>query len=401
MDELNMIGRVKEIKHIISWVVEKCVKVVVYCLPMKEQIVLECESDMDDNPRAFYEYLLEIGWNQKHRIVWIVRDDDYCRQKYGAKNVIFITREKRNLLNRIKVYYYLRTSWLFVFSHPYWYHKTRKKQIVANVWHGVPIKGVSLTDNKDNHKCFDFFIAPTKEVLPFFAKIGFPEEKAIICGAPRLDELFNGNPEEVFSRLFPYQNGDKVIICMPTYKQCADKNDSTVRDQFTLEVIRDVNEYILLNSFLRKNNVHLIIKPHPLQVVDDLWLEDATNIHYINNRLLLDRNIILYRLLGCCDALISDVSSVIYDYLLLNRPIGILTRCFDQYTRGFLVENIVDYLPGTNIRDFDDLVSFVIDCLQDNDRLEEKRQSVSRTVNKLPAGNYCEEFYKLLFCGKR
>ena len=37
------------------------------CLPIKKNIVLECESDMDDNPRAFYEYLLKIGYNKVYK----------------------------------------------------------------------------------------------------------------------------------------------------------------------------------------------------------------------------------------------------------------------------------------------------------------------------------------------
>ena len=35
-------------------------------LPVREAVFFECESDMDDNPRAFYEYLLGINWNKNH-----------------------------------------------------------------------------------------------------------------------------------------------------------------------------------------------------------------------------------------------------------------------------------------------------------------------------------------------
>ena len=38
--------------------------------PLQEKIVFECQSDMDDNPRAIYEYMIAQGLNKSYKIVW-------------------------------------------------------------------------------------------------------------------------------------------------------------------------------------------------------------------------------------------------------------------------------------------------------------------------------------------
>jgi len=392
-----MLRIVEKLRRGISSLVEGFAKIVIGCYRTKNNVFLECENDLDDSPRSFYEYLLRIGWNRKHKIVWSVEDEKYCNTHYHEKNVIFFNRKNGSLINRIRLYKYTNTFRYFIFSHPYWLKKPRDNQIVINTWHGTPIKDVSETDNPNLHESFDWQIVPTEQVVPWIEKTCCPRGKMVFGGAPRLDDLFQGNKEEIFGKFFPYHNGDRAIICMPTYKKSKQKEDSKVQDLFSLDVIQDENEYHELNRFLLKNNIHLFIKPHPLQVIDGLWTKEETNIHYISNRVLLEKHVILYQLIGCCDMLLSDLSSVIYDYLLLDRPIGLLTKNFDKYERGFLVENVLGFLPGVSIGDYNELIEFITDTINGKDEMKERRKEVCKMVNKLPAGNYCEEFFNMFF----
>ena len=68
------------IKRICFRLVEKC--------PLRNTIVFECESDMDDNPRAFYEYLIEEGYNKKYRLVWIVKDVAFCKKRHSLSKAV-------------------------------------------------------------------------------------------------------------------------------------------------------------------------------------------------------------------------------------------------------------------------------------------------------------------------
>ena len=73
------------------------------CIPLKNTIVFECESDMDDNPRAIYEYMIKEKRFNKYRFVWIVKDVDFCKKNYFHKKTIFVNRFDEKLKNKLKL----------------------------------------------------------------------------------------------------------------------------------------------------------------------------------------------------------------------------------------------------------------------------------------------------------
>ena len=69
-----------------------------------------------------------------------------------------------------------------------------------------------------------------------------------------------------------------------------------------------------------------------------------SNLVFINDAFLSDNGIINYELLGVADALLTDYSSVYYDYLLLDRPIGLCWDDYEEYkANGFKVNKLGDY----------------------------------------------------------
>ena len=77
--------------------------------------------------------------------------------------------------------------------------------------------------------------------------------------------------------------------------------------------------------------------------------------------LLEEREVLLYRLVGVCDALISDYSSIAVDYLLLDRPIAFVLTDFERYekARGFVFDDPLKYMPGEKIYEFAQLKEFL------------------------------------------
>lgn len=357
-------------------------------LPLRNIIVFECESDMDDNPRALYEYLIKSEWKNKYKIVWIVKDVNKCKKLFSRKNVIFINRFSHSKYNRIRLNYYLSVTKVFFFSHPYWYTKRKKEQIIVHTNHGTPIKGREK-DAADFSNTFDWLIVPTefcKKLNHDFWLCSY--DKMFICGYPRNDFFFTGNKQAIFKK-FNISDNSKVVICMPTYKKSVIKTDSDQLDCFSLDVISSKDELIYLNTILKKNSIHLIIKIHPLQVLDELEKDSYSNIHYTINSELLEKKILLYELLGCCDALITDVSSVYVDFLLLNRPIGFLYNSIIQYSRGFTLQDFQNYMPGPSIRCLRDLERFIVDLKNNNDTYLKERSVINSIFNPLP-DNYSE-----------
>ena len=69
---------------------------------------------------------------------------------------------------------------------------------------------------------------------------------------------------------------------------------------------------------------------------------------FLNNDYLFENNLDLYELLGDTDFLITDFSSIYFDYLYLDKPIIFITNYLKQYekVRGLLLSPYEDVTPG-------------------------------------------------------
>jgi CDP-glycerol glycerophosphotransferase (TagB/SpsB family) len=100
-----------------------------------------------------------------------------------------------------------------------------------------------------------------------------------------------------------------------------------------------------------------------------------------SNELLRKGGINLYQLIAETDALITDYSSVAFDYLLLDRPIGYTLDDFDEYTPGFVVENPLDYMPGKKIWSTEDFLEFMSDMANGNDIFADQREKLRNYIH--------------------
>ena len=80
-----------------------------------------------------------------------------------------------------------------------------------------------------------------------------------------------------------------------------------------------------------------MLKPHFAQDVSKIKSCNLSNIKFIDDQFFIENNITSYEFIANCDALISDYSSVYYDYLLCDKPIGLVWEDFHEY------KNTVDF----------------------------------------------------------
>ena len=141
----------------------------------------------------------------------------------------------------------------------------------------------------------------------------------------------------------------------------------------------------------------LILKKHRLHKMGEVNTSKLNNIIYIDDP-WLDRNKVqLYEFLHETDALITDYSSIGIDYLLLDRPIGFTLDDYEMYkeSRGFTVENPIEYMPGKHIYNLDDFVDFITETGKNEDPHKEKRKEITKKLH-MECDCYCQSLLNYL-----
>lgn len=143
-----------------------------------------------------------------------------------------------------------------------------------------------------------------------------------------------------------------------------------------------------LNALLTEKNIVLVVKLHPFQDRGMVHCGNCSNIHLVENEDLTVQDIPVNRLLGQADALISDYSSAAVDFMLLDRPIAFMLEDVERYeqSRGFVFDNIREWLPGKEITSFEDLCDFVEEIDRGDDTTADRRRMLKGRMHK-----YCDD----------
>ena len=146
-----------------------------------------------------------------------------------------------------------------------------------------------------------------------------------------------------------------------------------------------------INRRLVRNNMILVIKPHPFQDSAVITAGNFSNIILLKNELLVKYDIQTNQLLAAADALISDYSSTAVDYLVLNRPMAFLVDDAGSYSgrRGFVFEDIFRWLPGKKIFDINGFYEFIEEIGGGRDEMKEMRTNLRRKMHRYQDGNNC------------
>ena len=97
-----------------------------------------------------------------------------------------------------------------------------------------------------------------------------------------------------------------------------------------------------------------------------------------------------YKLLTETSGLISDYSSISFDYLILDRPIAYVLSDYESYKLGFAVDNPKDYMPGAYLYTKDDFYNFISMIADGDDTEVEHRHKVRDLVAKYNDGKVSE-----------
>ena len=345
-----------------------------------------------DNSKYFFLYLYE---KTEERVYWIA----------ASKREIDLL-ESMHL--PVLDYNTLKGKWIiararYSFSH-YGDNNINKLSqlgmLQMNFWHGTPLKKIAydvepkakekfhsivkFLDRKGKH-----FLSSTSEFLSEnILQYAFEIDRSQIIdfGYPRTD-ILRFSKEEIrvfcnkYSRnLLPYIDqieNRKVILYMPTFRD----DDYEYFNKANIDFER-------LNNALVRNNSLFFIKLHPLT-------NSNINIDRYSNLISIRNDVDIYPFLKYTDYLVTDYSSIFFDYLVLNKEIIFVPYDIEKYTaKRELYFDYKNFVPGVQYDTFDVFIN-EIDNLENLD-YSQKRNELYKLIMNEYKYDACEKTYRFL-----
>ncbi|KAF1297231.1 CDP-glycerol glycerophosphotransferase [Enterococcus sp. JM4C] len=298
-----------------------------------------------DNPLAIYQKLLDQPAGD-FKIFWSIKPQFVEETRRQFPEISIVTRfslQWLKLLPRAKF-------WIFNSRMPVWLKKNKNTTYIQT-WHGTPLKKLALdieevhipgNDTKKYQQEFseeaarwDYLIAPNQYSEDIFKRAFQFKNACLEIGYPRNDVLYTENNTESILRLKEKilgRTSGKVILYAPTWRD----------DYFVSQGVYKFHMPFSLKNILDQMNPNdvFIIRPHYL-------VRDSIDIQGYEDRvkILVDEDISNLYLIS--DLLITDYSSVMFDYANLKRPMLFYPYDFEHYKdnlRGFYFE--YNEVPG-------------------------------------------------------
>ena len=209
------------------------------------------------------------------------------------------------------------------------------------------------------------------------AQTGVRLDNCIELGFPRNDTLFDTDKRDKITQWISAEigyNPKKIIVYAPTYRDY-EKGVANLSQRFLFGY--DLPE---LEEYLLKNQYCLICKLHNLQ--NRSILEYPKGV--INFKLCYDFS--FYDLMGVADSVITDYSSLGYDYMLLNKPLIYNLYDLNKYIidRGLSYYPYEEFCPGAIVTNAEEMMKELDLLSKGIDSNKEKRERLIKIFHKYP-----------------
>lgn len=342
-----------------------------------------------DNPRYFYLYLSQLNKEAERnnhidgkqiRPIWISQNQELASylKENGYEAYYYYSFKGFWYCLRGKVYFFDN----YAKDISFWLSGGAKK---INMWHGIPLKKIqhdntfdrfrhpknlreriynfprNISDEKPHH----FVLTTSNFLKPVFSS-AFQTEQVLVCGYPRSDRLVGAGPDNLYTMLeqqtvermnLRQQENQKMVYYMPTFR------DS--EEQFF--EIMDLQKF---QKFLKNEGIIFCVKLHPKSKLRKEFQKiEGANI------LIIDADADPYVFLERADILVTDYSSIYFDFLLLDRPIIFFNYDLETYLENAreLYFDYEEYTPGRKAANQTELQEALKNALEGND-LEEKEK---------------------------
>lgn len=362
-------------------------------LPLKDVIVLNGEGDTCENAQALGKYIAEQNYFEKYKLVWLC---DHPEKFSNSQQELFLNRKTAMLAKSVydvmRYYYYVGRARYIIYENQM-LKKLRSDQISIYLNHGSPpIKATKGVINLP--KDLNYAISPSKYSTSIIREqYSINTQRILECGSPRTDVLFTPNKDERVSSLLQTEKYTKVILWVPTFRQRKNTNRVDTNKIFNLGIplLESELDFEKLLCKLEEMNILMIFKPHLLQDLSYIKVNDKCNEHFfiLTQTVLDEHGINIYDVMKYADGMITDYSTIGFDYMLLNRPLGYTVDDMEEYRLGFSIQDPLKLMPGTKMKNIDHMLQFVQEVFMNKDKFFEERNCITQLVHDYPDGDNC------------
>ncbi|WKA53846.1 CDP-glycerol glycerophosphotransferase family protein [Planococcus shixiaomingii] len=315
-------------------------------MPRKQKLII-FESfhakQYSDSPRAIYEYMRE--YHPEYQLLWSING------------------QVEKLFKDFQVPYVRRFTFRWFLTFPrakYWVNNVRlpawmpkpQNTIFVQTWHGTPLKklgidieqihmpGTKTSTYKKNFVIesskWDFLVSPNAYSTEIFKRAFHFKGKVIESGYPRNDVLSNTSPNMIsaIKKKLGIPEHKKIMLYAPTWRdnEFYQKGKYKFQFQFNLDNWKKEfgDEWVLLSRMHYLVAENFDFSSHAGTVYDVSAYPDIRDLYLVS------------------DMMITDYSSVFFDFAILNRPIIFFMYDLEKYRnelRGFYI-NMEEDAPG-------------------------------------------------------
>lgn len=312
----------------------------------------------DDSPKVIFEHMIADERFKDYKMVWAFHEPG----KYivnGAEKIKTDTLEYFITALKARV-------WITNSSVGRGLDFKGKNTLYFNTWHGTPMKKMGTDIDKGNQAFsskgknqFDVMMSQGAYETEIFSRsFGVPKENFLEAGLPRNDIYVNYTEEyrNAIREKLGISSDKKIILYCPTFREYEkDENQGCV-----LIPPMDLRKW---QNELEKDYVLLFRAHYEVAKVMDIQEND-----FVRNMTAYPN---LSELMVASDMLISDYSSVFFDYSIMDKPMLHFTYGYEKYAaeRGMYFD-IREYLSGG---ENEDILISIIQKLSTEKELEKTR----------------------------
>lgn len=384
-------------KQLIKNITIQLYKVLTYLIPTDKKIIIFQSSNgrnYTGNPRYIYEEMVCQGLDEEYECIWFLFDT----------SIEIPGRCKKIRNNYFPYFWYLMRAGFWVFdSRQPLYCRKKKSVTYIQTWHGTPLKKLALdmdrmdmcgsTDINDYHRQFlvtckdwDYLISQNNFSTEIFRScFAFKDRPILEIGYPRNDILIRDNKKDKiieYKKMLGLPLDKKIILYAPTWRD----NEYSVKGKykFASKLNFDKAQKELSDEYI------FIVKYHYL-VSDKIDWSPYEGFVYT-----FDETKDIAWLYLVSDMMITDYSSVMFDYSLLKRPMLFFAYDLQDYKenlRGFYFD-FVEEAPGPISRDTNQLINDIKSY--EPLKWEDKYQTYSNKYNHVDDGHASEKVIDLI-----